>query len=769
MPDPRLSELITLLDRFARTHWNDEFHPDRAALTIDGSTLRCTVGDESIEGDARAPLRFVTGAWALIYAHECAGRYGHRIDGKVNRVWPNGAGASPVDHRLDDTVQAFAKLWPGLLFSSSLYRDVGTPGHPGRPRCMDDAPSNTTLTGILKRVVASASDPDPLERLKVAEFVENQLRREWSATAEDAMMKVVGKPLLELARDDEPAVRELALLALDKCAERCWAYRAYGLYENICRLLIDAGVNTHLQYARLAESAYASGDIAQGDRLWGIASAGMDPLRSVKMSSAYDHIGDWSDLHTRILRQAGGAQYAYANGFDPNEARQAKLAKKGIVAPDPQRAARHRELAATLLARAATQADARLAIDLPAIREGRKVPIGGGEIDPAGRRLFLAEIFMLQAALAHAAGDADERLRLLFKTLDVEWQLHGGDLAWRGNDADVVALAASRDDATLARLGMPAYLSPLVAEARAATKLAGSDEGREQLFWHGILRTVREQMMQDSDFDYNPIPGDELVADFVITRDGGQMTFTHPVLAEPVSGPLSTPVLNALRAWHAAWLAAHGEGTWYNSADYKIITFDAEGVAMLARIAAETLDAGARDEAIALYRFAHGTDPLMQPWPYRDPVQPLAIEEVPADLREAVARRSPLAEHDGHAAVKPRGRRAELLAADFISADPVTARYIAQCMRSVCYALRESEIDRFIKSGPPLLLALWQHEDAQVREAAIIAIMQGLHAFYMHAPREDVSALLTAANEAGIADLKHVIREPEEHWDTGDA
>ncbi|MGU3400887.1 hypothetical protein ACLBWS_14280 [Brucellaceae bacterium D45D] len=131
-------------------------------------------------------------------------------------------------------------------------------------------------TGILKWILKTADDPDPLERLKVVEFVLFALK-DWLMTGEDLMMDAVEKPLLALACDQEPAICELAILALEFCAARCWVERAYGRYKAVCRLLAERGFNAHLQYARLAESAYAAGDIPEGDRLLEIGREGACP------------------------------------------------------------------------------------------------------------------------------------------------------------------------------------------------------------------------------------------------------------------------------------------------------------------------------------------------------------------------------------------------------------------------------------------------------------------------------------------------------------
>lgn len=507
---------------------------------------------------------------------------------------------------------------------------------------------------------------------------------------------------------------------------------------------------------RLAESAYASGSFEEGDRLWATGTAGQDPLRAVKLSSGYDLVGDWSDLHTRILRQAGGTHWGRSNGIDPNPARQARRDKKGIVPPPPEEAKRHRELARILLARAAEGADKRLAIDLPAAEAGETVPLGSGRIDPTERRLFLHEIFGLQAGLAREDGDEEEHLRLLFKAQTVLWSLRGkANEAWRwGNEDELIGLAMPHDDATLQRLGMPAYLAPLLATARGNVALEGSEEGAEQLFWRRFMATVRETFIVKKDDDWEPLPGEELAAGFSVAREGGEIIVTHEVMAEPVRGSLSTPVMTALRAWRPALKAAHGiEQELDLSPPYKVVTLGADDLPILARIAEETLAAGATAEAVALYRFAHGTDPLLQPWPYRDAIEPLPLEQVPGALREAVSRRSPLEETGGHAKVKPRGRRTEQLARDYVGADSVTARYIADCLRDACGHAGESEIDRANKSGQPLLLSMWRGPDPMVREIAILAIFGILRARRLYFP---VADLIAAAAESGIADMAEI-------------
>ena len=753
----RQTLLIDLMDRFGREHWDDSYSPGRASLSTDDDKLFCTVGDEVVEGHASAPLLFLAGAWGLIYAEECQGRFGHRIGGHLNRIWPNRVDTTRVEHAIHKEVKAWAAEWPDLLFSSSLYHDVDTPGHPRHPRCLDDAPGKTSLTGILKRVVKTAGDADPLERLKVAEFIEETVRYHWSTTAEDSMMAVVGAPLIALLNDSEPAIRELAVLALETCAKHCWRNRAYGLYEPICHKLIEQGLNVDLQFIRLAESAYASCNMDEGYRLWAIGFAGQNPLRPVKLSAAYDHIGDLTDLHTRILRQAGGAHVGYLFGNDPNPARNAKLEKNGITLPEATMASHHSELARTLLARAAEEAEKRLAIDLPAAQDGKSVPLGSGEIDPKGRRLFLHDIFFLQSRLAEANGDEEERLRLLFKAQAIVWQLQGDASAyWRwGNEAELITLAITKNDAELKRLGMPSYLMPLLKDERTAASLVGSKTGQEQLFWQRFLLSVREQFHRKTNWDYNPLPGEELAAGFVVTRHGGEMRITHDVLPEPVCGLLSTPVLNALRAWHEALKAAHGIGVWFETHPYNIIALGAEDIPILAAIAAETFAADAKAEAVALYRFAAGTDPLVQPWPYKNPVKPLPLDQIPAELREMVAQRAPLEVHDGHLKVKPRGRRIEQLAGDFAQGDAVTARYIGQYLRDACHA-GSSEIIRVVKSGQPLLLDMWSHPDSMVREIAILPILELLYMCSIYFKGAEIEALMKAAEETAIADITHL-------------
>ncbi|MFV0679486.1 hypothetical protein [Ottowia sp.] len=751
------------MNQFAHVHWGDDHASERMQLAVaDDGQLMCQVGTAQVQGHASAPLLFVTGALAALYAHECEGRFGHRVDGRINRIWPCGIGTNVSLHRhdMDKEVRAWAAAWPGLLFSSSLYQGVNTPGHPYDPRSLEGAPRSTSLTGILKRVVKSAGDADPLERLKVAEFIEVQLRS-WHSTAADRMMAVVGKPLMALVADPEPAIRELAVLALETCANHCWQTRAYGLYEPLYRVLAEAGFSAHIQYVRLAESAYAAGDLAEGDRLWAVATAGQDLKRPVKIGTAFDAIGDWNDLHTRLLRQAGGAHVAWSRGEDPNPPRHDKLKKKGIQPPDAKTAVRHRQWAATLLARAAEGADARLAIDLPAAEAGQEVPLGQGSINPKERRLFLEDIYFLQSTLAHVAGDALEELRLLFKAQNVAWRLQGeASPHWRwGNEDDLIALVAQHDNATLERLGVPAYLLPLIEQARQAAQLAQSDAGQEQLFWQRFMRMVREQFLRDKDLDYNPLPGDDLVPGFVVTRAGARMQIAHAALAQPVVGPLSTPVLNGLRAWHATLRAAHGMGAWFETQPYYNVTLGVEDIPVLAAMAAEALAAGAQAEAVALYRFAAGTDPLVEPWYGKNPVTPLPLEEVPEAVRQAVAWRSPLEDSDGHAKLKPRGRRIEQLAKDFAQSvsegDAVTARYIGHCLRDACSA-GGSEIMRALKSGTPLLLALWQHADRMVREMAILPIFDLLHMRSIYAHGIEVDALMAVAEEAGIADIAHL-------------
>lgn len=734
------------MDRFARAHWNDSFSPSRATLSIQGDVLQCALAGERFEGEAAAPLSFLAGAWALIHAHENDGRHGHRIGGRLNRIWPHGVSVSSSEHGLDEQALVWTALWPGTLFSSELYRGAGTPGHPHWPRSLSDAPRRTSLAGIMKRAVATADDADPLERLKVAEFVLYNLS-EWSATAEDLMMDAIGAPLMRLSRDPEPATREVACLALEACAFRCWWQRAYGLYEPLCERLLELGWNAHLQYARLTESAYAAGRIEAGDRLWQTASAGIDPTKAVRLSAAHDHIGDWSDLETRLLRQSGGANVGWMAGNDPNPARQARRAKRNAKPPAPAAAAGFRELARTLLQRAALHAEARMATDLAALRQGSTVRVGGGELDPGQRRLFLAEIPLLQSHLAAADGDADERLRLLFKAMAWDWELQGRREGFH-SDYDELAfeLVQDRTDADLAALGMPACFAARLAHLRADQALTTNECGRERLAWRRLLSSVFEQLLdKHAGDDYERIPADDLASGFDFARDGLCLTLIHPALAAPIVGDVREPLRLALRAWNAAIRACMpgADGACVVGPPYFVVTLAAEDLPLWAALARQAHSQGDTSGAIALYRCACGTDPIVQPWPYRDPVPPLPMQEVPEALRAEVAARRGQEAVEATAKTKPRGRRIEQLAAACDPDDPVSARYLAQGLREACDA-GESEIVRVLKAAQPLLLRLLAHPQSAVRDGALLASIALLQNVRRHAPGWDAQALRAA-------------------------
>jgi hypothetical protein len=761
MPDDLHTDLTSLMNALAARHWYDDpLTPARASLRIDGDTLRCTVGGDTLVGHATAPLWFATGAWALIYAHECDGRFGHRIAGRVNRTWPHGVGCSLNDHEIGDEVLAFAAHWPGRLFSASLYPGVDAEGRPRKPRVMDDAPDRTTLTGALKRAATGVGDPDPIQRLKVAELIEDALRNVWRSTAEDAVIKAVGPVLAALSRDPEPAIREVAWLALETCAEACWQKRAYGLYEPICHQLIELGSNAHLQYARLAESAYARGDIDGGDAHWATASAGQSPLRAVKLSAAFDHVGDWNDFHTRILRQAGGAHLARAAGMDPNPARQAKQAKRGTQAPDAETVERHLRLADDLLQRAAEGAQARLDIDLPALRAGTTITLGGGQFDPAERRLFLHEIFGLQARLASLRGDEQGHWRAAFKMIDVTWQLAGCPANWPEDEDELVSSAATAfDDTTLRAMGMPACLAPKVAAWRTAQATGTSPHRREALFWRKFMRKVRASFLANFDENGSPLPDDNLDEAFTVRREGGMIHISHPALDSTQVGSLASPIFTALQAWQTVLTATQGKGRLLYMGAYDCVTLDEHDVATLADLAAQTLAAGAHDEAVALYRFAHGTDPWIRPWPYRDPIPPLPKEDVPVALQDEVTRRSPLVDDGDLLRLKPRGRRVAQLAARYQPEDAVSARFIGHALIAAAGQAGDSEIERALKAGRPLLMSLWQHPDPQVRESAIIPIVMMLRMHKLYASGLDAADLQAAARESGIAYLASILNE----------
>lgn len=717
----KLGALAALIDQFGREHWDEGFDASSATLAIDGETLSCVVDGERIEGHPAAPLLFASGAWGLILAHKQSGSYAHRVNGKINRVFPLGDKWQRDRWAMHGVVRDWAKLWPEVLFSSSLYEGVDTPGRPRRPRSEEDAPGRTTLTGILKRILKTADDPDPLERLKVVEFVLFALK-DWLMTGEDLMMDAVEKPLLALARDQEPAVCELAILALELCAARCWIERAYGRYEAVCRLLAEMGFNAHLQYARLAESAYAAGDIPEGDRLLEIGREGGVPRGGLLLSRR--GIGDWDEMQFRVLRQAGGANNAWSHGQDPNRYRQMKIEKsKKTKTLNAKTKAHHIALARQLLSRAAKGVDERLQSEISAAKAGKKLPLGPGEVDPRERDLYHSEIFYLQSFIAEWDGDKSEQLRLLFKAIGGDWQDRGYGQGWRNYaEEKAVELALGRETEDLAQLGMPESVEARLAEHLREAALAKSDAGREQLFWQNFFTMVRDVFHKDAHF--HPYPGEEMAAEFKVTREGGMMRIGHPDMAGHIEGPLSTPLLNVLRAWHAGLRAKHGIDAPIEINSWKIATFGADGVDILADMAADALSAGAQAEAIALYRFAHRTDPLLQPWPYRDPVAPLALETVPEHLRAAVSRTSRFESDEGFAKVKPRGRRVEQIAAELDLNDAVDARYIAHILRDICGGAGESEIARVWKSGTPLIIDLWNKGDPQVREALILVVFK---------------------------------------------
>lgn len=722
--------LARLMDLYGRAHWNEGFDAGRARLSVDGDRLRCDVtcgGTEStIEGHATAPWWFVSGAWASIFAAESDGKYGHRVDGRINRVWPNGVDVERHRHGLDDAIGAFAAYWPHALFSTRLYPTIDAPYREIGLQALDGAPSRTSLTGILKRIAPAAAHSDPLQRLRCAEFLFFTLRAEWSSTGADRMAAAIDKPLRRLLEDDEPAIRELALLTADDCAWRYWQARAYGLYEPLCRVLIDAGLNAHWQHARLAESAFASGDIEGGERHWAIAVEGQNPLRAIKLSSAFDHIGDWNDLRTRLYRQAGGAHIAYAQGNDPNSERQSAREKKGIALPDASVRERHFALARHLLARAAECAAPRVAEDLAAIGAGTGVPLGAGRIEPDARRLFLDEIDWLRAHLAAEDGDEDARIRLLIRAIEIKWGLQGaGDPAFEtGYEEALLEAVDGRDDAELDAFGFPPRLKPLLRARRASAAVGDDDAGREREFWRRFMQRVHEEFLAAEDADERTLPVRDVVIDFDVARDGDRLRIAHAAHDRVVEEDIAAPIAAALRAWGMLW-AALSRRAIFDSYHWRSVALHAEDIAIVDRIARDCWEAGHAERAIVWWRIAHGTDPLIHPWRGASPPPPapLSLEAMPASVREAVARRSAIAEDAARTKLKPAGRRVEALAAAFDPQDAVAARDIGEALRQDC-ACGESEILRVSKAASPLLAASLAHPHPIVREVAELVALE---------------------------------------------
>jgi hypothetical protein len=233
------------------------------------------------------------------------------------------------------------------------------------------------------------------------------------------------------------------------------------------------------------------------------------------------------------------------------------------------------------------------------------------------------------------------------------------------------------------------------------------------------------------------------------------MRIAHKVLREPVRGPLSTPILNGLRAWHAALSAAHGFGAEIDAPAWRSVLLGADDLRMLAIIADEVLASGGLKEAVVLYRFIAGMDPLVRPTQQSHQGGPPTLDAVPPELRAAVMRKSPLEEEGGRPKLKPRGKRIEQLALDYETADLVTRRYVGDCLRGACEA-GTSEIARAVKAGQPLLVRMWRDGDPIVQETAILAAFALLQARRIYLPRAEVDDLMTVAAEAGVADVERL-------------
>lgn len=713
--------LTSMMTSFGQEHWHEVFDPAQAQLQIEGDVLRCTVQGETVEGHADAPLMFVSAAWALIFAYQSDGRYGHRVDGRINRVWPNGVDANPANPMLGEQFPAFAAHWPQLCFNRVLYPDLDRPDQKIHLSAIEDAPSRTSLSGILKRAALAAADADPVQRLRCAEFLYKTLRWDWSSTSSDLIMAGIGKALHRLLLDEVPSVREMALILADYVAFMLWCRRAYDHYPALCRSLIDAGLNAHMQHARLAEAAFARGDLDAGEQHWALAVEGQNPLRAQRLSQAYDHIGDWNDLRARIYRQAAEAHLRYAAGSDPDDARQRKLMKKGLVAPSAATQKQHRAHARELLRRAIALAETRVATDVAAIEQGGEVPIGQQTIDPLGRRLYLDEFFWLQSQLEDIEGDHEAALAWLIRAVDVDWRMRGALEHYEGYYLDVVLQAAeAREKEELADLGWPEVLWPAWEARQKDRALGDGPDAQEHRFWLDFMKEVQKEFLSENDSNGDPVAVATLGAGFKFERHSEQLWISHEDHDEVAKGPMSAPVLVALQAWGALWQHAFGSRPELDAMYWARVRLHESGVQVLARIAGERLDADDPQTALALWRMAHGTDPLISPWWGNDPVDPLPLEKVPEQWRGEVGRRSSVVQDQKRTKLKPAGRRVEALTALYDENDIVLLRDIGEALRKdvSCW---ESETVRVMKAAPPLLDKLRRHPHPSIQEMGVIA------------------------------------------------
>ncbi|MDO5611294.1 MAG: hypothetical protein Q4G62_11085 [Pseudomonadota bacterium] len=727
---------------FGHAHWQTRYDQASARLEIDGQRLVCRVGSAQVEGDADAPLWFISAAWALIRANQGADDDGHIVAGQINRIWPLGPDRKPNDPQLGDALQAFAAYWPDLYYSRLLYGDLQRADQSTQLALLETAPARTSMLGILKRVLPAAFDAEPLQRLRLAEFLYSTLDWNWGSTGADQLMNIFGKALKALLADPVPAVRETAMIAADLLAEGLWSRRAYDHYPALSRTLAGAGLNAHLHYARLAEAALVAGDWAAADAYWA-------NVAGRQLGSAFSGLGDWGNVWLYIHRKAAEAHLIRAQGGDPDGVRQQQLEKHGLKPPEAETRDTH-------LVRAGAVFD-RVRFWLDVCVDGEHGPSASGKAkrlqDGSHSRLFLDELSWLESNLMYMRGDADAGLRKRIAAVNIEWQMAGASADFYSRYQDqLLPLADGSTREQLQALGWPEFLWPAWQQRQADLALRDDDgeAAREAFFWRDFLLQVATCFIGEADQDLNPITLEPLLGGFVVERVGAMLRIRHASHDDVVEASLAAPVLAALRAWSALWRRQFSTRPQLDTWSGNRIFIDDDGVAVAATLAQAAWQAGERVQAAHWWRIAHGLDPLITLGGCHHRAMSRLLDRVPLELHDSLDGRNLLPDEPERRKLKPAGRRVEALAALLDGEDWMLAREIGDALRSEC-ACDEPALSRLMKSAPALLLQLRGHAHPAVQEMGLIASLVLLSTLGAHRqwPLAD-GQLIAAIEQTGI-------------------
>jgi len=263
----------------------------------------------------------------------------------------------------------------------------------------EELPKRTTPLAGARRVGPWLENNDPVERTTAAGLLEDV----FSAAANENRLKIceaTRDSLIAALADNHSIVREAALHALNKLAERVYFIRAYPEVLPILDRLIETGINPgrHLLWrweTRLAlEHPEAENDLARAKRL--------TYLPSLRIDEVIFHEGDVKDWIGAGLTRAAHALMCRSAGRESCEEPERKGERFKVSAVRRRNLV---EAAEGLITRAAEIVCPRAALDLAAVEADGWDAITGG---PNNRRLrgrgYQVETFAVLGRVLRANG-----------------------------------------------------------------------------------------------------------------------------------------------------------------------------------------------------------------------------------------------------------------------------------------------------------------------------------------------------------------------------